>query len=119
MEIGLLIKSKIIDALVQYYGHVKTMEITINEFELARNPLKKPEKTKQPDFIIFIVNRNGHKIKAGAAWHREFEREGIVSEMISLSFDDPSFPNALHVTAFKGEDEYRWPITWRRRASTK
>lgn len=117
MELGFLIKSKIIDATVQYHGHVKTMEITIKEFELVRNPYKTAEKTKQPDFYIHVTNRNGDKIKMGAAWLREFERDGIISEMMSLTFDDPSFEAPLNVTAFKGDDEYRWPITWRRRAN--
>ena len=119
MEIGILNKSRIEEASIPFHGHVKTMELTIKEFELARNPLKKPEQdNKQPNYLIFAENRNGDKIKIGAGWHRDYERDGKTGEMISLTFDDPSFPAPLHVTAFKGDNEYQWPITWRRREKT-
>lgn len=118
MEIGLLIKSKIQDAYVLFHGNVKTLQHTIKEFELVKNPLKSQLNKSQPDYLINISNRDGEKFKIGAAWHREYERNGEFGEMISLSFDDPSFDSPLHVTAFKGDDEHRWPITWRRRNKT-
>ena len=117
MEIGLLIKSKFDDSSLKFHGNIQTMQHTIKDFELHRNSYKTEETPKHPDFIIYYKNRDGALIKIGAAWYREYIRNGISGEMVSLTFDDPSFDATIHATAFRGEDEYRWPITWRRERS--
>lgn len=109
MQIGLLIQSKILDADVPFYGNLKTMEITIRNFELKRNPYKKED--KHPDYNIYVKSVDGSEVSIGMAWHHKYVRNGIDGELISLTFDDPSFSSSLRVTAFKGEEEYRWPIT--------
>jgi uncharacterized protein (DUF736 family) len=96
-----------------FTGNFHTMEFSIDYFELIRNPFRSPD-TKRPDYLIYGRNAKADKVEIGAGWHREFLREGIKGEMISLTFDDPSFKNPINVTAFKGDDEDSWPITWRR-----
>lgn len=114
MEIGLLIKSKIPDADIPFYGNIKTMEVTLKNFELKRNPYKSDENSKHPHYIIYLKGLDNTEIAIGAGWYRTYVRNGVEGEMISLTFDDPSFKHSLNVTAFKGSDEYRWPITWKR-----
>lgn len=118
MEIGLLIKSKLNDETRLFRGNLKTIQHNIRDFVLCRNPLKNEDKPKQPDYIVYLDIQGEPLLKIGAAWHRHYERGGVSGEMISLTFDDPSFDAPLHVTAFRGDDEFRWPITWRRRQTT-
>lgn len=117
MDIGLLNESKL-DGNPRFYGHVKTMKLSLERFELVENPSRDPHNVKHPSYLILAKSSDGYEVKIGAAWHREYQREGRIGEMISLSFDDPSFDSALHVTAFKTEDG-SWPIQWRRRPEKK
>jgi uncharacterized protein (DUF736 family) len=116
MEIGLLIRKRH-ETDIKFYGTLKTIKHTITDFELYANPRKTADKPNQPDYVIYLPSEHGSPILIGAAWHREFSRDGVPGEMISLTFDDPSFDAPLHVTAFRGDDENRWPITWRRERS--
>jgi len=106
-------KSESEESNVIFTGTLQTLEFSLDFFELMRNPYKSPG-SKRPDYIGRIRNSKGDKIEVGLGWHREFVREGSKGEMISLTFDDPSFKHALHVTAFKGEDDNCWPLTWKR-----
>jgi uncharacterized protein (DUF736 family) len=117
MDIGLLTKTKL-DGNPRFFGHVKTMKLNLERFELVDNPSRDSSNPKHPAYLILAKSRDGYEVKIGAAWHREYERNGEIGEMISLSFDDPSFDSALHVTAFKTEDG-SWPIQWRRRQEKK
>ena len=115
MQIGKIIrfKSDSEENNLLFTGNFHTMEFSIDYFELIRNPFRSPD-TKRPDYLIYGRNAKGDKVEIGAGWYREFIRGGIKGEMISLTLDDPSFKNPINVTAFKGDDEDCWPITWRR-----
>lgn len=117
MEIGLLIRKRH-ETDVKFYGTIRTIEHNIVDFELTENPRKTPDRKNQPDYLIHLPTADGRMVLIGAAWHRTFQREGAEGEMVSLSFDDPSFDTPLHVTAFKGNDDDRWPITWRRQRAS-
>jgi uncharacterized protein (DUF736 family) len=115
MNVGKLSKSTIKseDNPVVFTGHIHTLEFSLDYFELIPNPYRSPG-SKRPDYSAYGRNAKGDKVEIGAGWHREFIRDGIKGEMISLTFDDLSFAKPIHVTAFKGDDENCWPITWHR-----
>jgi uncharacterized protein (DUF736 family) len=115
MNVGKLVKIIPLseETLEIYTGSIQTLEFSIDYFSLIANPFRSPG-TKRPDYLVYGRNPKGEKVEIGVGWHREFARNEIKGEMISLSFDDPSFKKPLHVTAFKDTDENHWPITWQR-----
>ena len=115
MNIGKLtrFKSNSEENNILFTGHIHTMELSIDYFELILNPYRSAD-SKRPSHLAYGRNSQGDKVEIGAGWHRDYIRNGVNGEMISLSFDDPSYKTPLHVTAFRGDDNDCWPITWKR-----
>lgn len=67
-----------------------------------------------PAYDVLAVGKNPES-KIGAAWLKKPNKpQSKISEFLSLTLDDPSFPTPLNVAAFpKGNGE--WDISWRRR----
>tara|TARA_B100000780_G_scaffold262761_1_gene216159 strand:- start:859 stop:1227 length:369 start_codon:yes stop_codon:yes gene_type:complete len=96
----------------ELHGEVRTLQLQ-QKIKLLPNPNKTNKDA--PDFIISALCFNGGDIQIGAAWRKTKDKIGAPPvHFISLSMDDPSFPNPLNVAAFKADDG-RYEITWRRR----
>lgn len=79
---------------------------------------KMPEATAngagRPAYDVFGVGRAG-PAKIGAAWVKPIKRgDSAGQKMISLSLDDPSFPTALHLSAFPGRAKGEFDVKWER-----
>lgn len=72
------------DSTILFTGFIKTMQLSIDYFELIRNPYKSPEKKAHPDYLIYVRNHEGEKVTAGAAWYKEFMKNGMKGEVICI-----------------------------------
>lgn len=71
--------------------------------------------SQAPTHVILTKNMHDDDVQVGAGWRRTINKPGKEPfEVISLTFDDPSFPQALNVAAFKNVDG-SWDVSFRRR----
>ena len=98
---------------IELKGEIKTLQMRIS-IRLVENRNKANDNA--PTYIITSPTEDGD-IPIGAAWLQRKQQIGDVDfEFLSITIDDPSFPNSLNVAAFKN-DNGGWDITWRRRQS--
>jgi uncharacterized protein (DUF736 family) len=61
-------------------------------------------------------SRSGKDVEVGSAWRKTIRSGAKVGEeFLTLTIDDPSFPSALNVAAFKNGRPGEWDVGWRRR----
>lgn len=92
-------------------GEIKTLQMHVRlKFVENRNKAN----DNAPTYIVTSPT-DGGDIAIGGAWLQRKQQVGDVEfEFLSITLDDPSFPNALNVAAFKNSNG-GWDITWRRR----
>ena len=96
----------------ELHGHMTTLH---NHLDLRLIP--EPGKTSDqfPDYKIYAVGSMGQETVIGAAWKKTKHKLGDeIFEFLSITIDDPSFPDKLNLAAFQNK-EGGWDITWRRR----
>lgn len=94
-------------------GNIRTLEISLN---LKLYPIAEIASADSPSYRVFASGKNGEEIEIGAAWKKTMKNPGkLGEEFLSVTIDDPSFPRALNVAAFKEPDGETWLITFRRR----
>lgn len=74
-----------------------------------------PQSADAPSHLAF-ADGQGPQVQVGVAWQRTLERGDQAGQpFFSMVFDDPSFLEALTVSAFprKGSEGW-WDIVWRR-----
>lgn len=112
MNIGKINKLNI-EGQEQLVGSISTLHMKL-KFRLEKNNNKQSDSA--PDYTIFAKGSDG-ETPVGAVWTKVIDKFGQEpQEFFSMSFDDPSFSNALHVAAFKASGAH-WDIVWRRRQS--
>src|ERR1051326_1997713 len=82
-------------------GYVSTLLYNF-QFQLRPNPPS--PNPNAPKYYIVSRGHAGADVTIGAGWVKTIRRgsnEG--EEFFTLTFDDPSFPKALNVAAFKNE----------------
>ncbi len=113
MNIG-KINKVMIDGQEKLVGHISTLNLKL-KFQLKKNENRQSDNA--PDYMILVKGVDG-ETPVGAAWNKTSQKFSLGDEpreYISMSFDDPSFPHALHVAAFQVGDGH-WDIVWRRKA---
>lgn len=111
MKIGYLDPVKRLDH-EELHGEVNTLQMQL-KIKLIPNFMK--DSDTAPDYNICTPGYSGSDIQIGAAWKKTKQQIGDVAfEFLSITIDDPSFPNTLNVAAFK-KDNGSYEITWRRR----
>lgn len=94
-------------------GEIATLSFSI-KFTLQENPTRKSGNSNIPDYLILVKNAAGTPIQVGLVWKKTSKKIGAsMTEYLSMSFDDPSFPKPLHVTAFENSED-TWNIVWNR-----
>ena len=69
-----------------------------------------------PDYSIIAKSRSGKDVEVGSAWRKTIKSGAKAGEeFLTLTIDDPSFPSALNVAAFKNGRPGEWDVGWRRR----
>lgn len=98
----------------ELHGEINTLQMQL-KIKLIPNNLKTSDNA--PDYIISAIGVTGQDIPIGSAWKKIKSQIGDVNfEFLSLTIDDPSFPNPLNVAAFQNADR-DWEISFRRRQS--
>lgn len=96
----------------ELHGEITTLH---NHLNVRLIPTGKPDFGESPSFKIHAFGSMGQETEVGAAWlKRKVKKDGSDFEFLSLTIDDPSFPEKLNVAAFKNQSG-GWDITWRRR----
>lgn len=96
-------------------GEIRTLQIHIRIF-LIENRNKVNERA--PDYIA-VSPAGDIDIPIGGAWIQKKSQIGDIDfEFLSITIDDPSFPNAFNVAAFKNNNG-GWDISWRRRQASQ
>jgi uncharacterized protein (DUF736 family) len=94
----------------QLQGYISTLQLKL-QFWLESSGMSKPN---SPAYHIFC-NSPGGKTQVGAVWKKISQKPGHPpSEFMSMTFDDPSFAQALNVAAFPNQ-EGGWDVSFRRR----
>lgn len=92
-------------------GYLKTLQLQLT-FWMEPTGMAGPN---APHYHIFTSSKGGGSAQIGAAWKKAFQKPGKPqTEFFSLTFDDPSFPQALNVAAFPNKDG-GYDISYRRR----
>jgi len=102
------------DETGKYEGLISTLTLDVR-FEM--HPVAQAGNPNHPTHEIVVPSRSGRPVRVGSAWLRTStrgERSGF--KFFSLSFDDPSMPQALNVAAFRRDGCLLWDVTWKRRA---
>jgi uncharacterized protein (DUF736 family) len=100
----------------ELHGELKTLQLAVK-----LRFLPEPPKTNDlaPDYKIYALGVTGEMTEIGAAWRKTKQQIGDVEfDFLSITIDDPSFPNTLNVAAFKN-NQGGWDITWRRRQANQ
>ena len=101
------------DSMGDLVGKIQTLDFDL-EIHLSINTQSTGDKA--PSHKIFAKSRSGNEFEVGAAWTKKIlTAEQYGKEFLSLTLDDPSFPRALNVAAFRNADDKSLDITWRRR----
>ncbi len=96
-----------------FVGKIQTLEMDIN---LALRATGEPASSRRPSHRIYAKSAQGRLTQIGSAWTKELKQPDRFGEpFLSLTLDDPSFPQALNVSAFKKPGTDNYTITWRRR----
>ena len=94
-------------------GDISTL---LHNFRFRLIRMLKSDNPSAPGYRAVTWNDNGIEIDIGAAWIKHIKRgEHEGDEFLTLTFDDPSFPNRLNVAAFKNDQTGDWDIMFRRR----
>jgi uncharacterized protein (DUF736 family) len=97
----------------QIYGEIHSLEIDL-QFRLASRSGQTSENS--PDYSVIAKSRSGKDVEVGSAWRKRIKAGAKVGEeFLTLTIDDPSFPAALNVAAFKNGQPGQWDVGWRRR----
>lgn len=96
----------------EFHGYIACLNLDLTLRLIASSS----QNSNAPDYIVMAKNETGRECQIGAVWKKQTSRnvDGVITDFLSLTLDDPSFARALNVAAFptgKGE----WDITWRRR----
>ena len=93
-------------------GYIRTLNFAC---EIRVTPNRNAELgSEAPTHIVTSPGQNSEFIEIGAAWEREMQRGPNAGEtFLSVTIDDPSFPNPINFSIFK-EADYA-VATWRRR----
>lgn len=97
-------------------GEIRTLQMAVKI-----RCIPEPPKTSDlaPDYKVYALSATGEQTAIGAIWKKRKQQIGDVEfEFLSITIDDPSFPTALNVAAFKN-NQGGWDITWRRRQATQ
>jgi uncharacterized protein (DUF736 family) len=94
-----------------FTGYISTLDIDV-QLRLKPTGNTSPD---APAYEVFALGNKQQEIKIGAAWLKQPNKpDSKISEFLSLTLDDPSFPHPLNVAAFPKE-KGEWEISWRRR----
>lgn len=110
-KIGAL-KSANNGGLDEWQGEITTLH---NHLSIRLAPTGNLPSGMAPAYKIFAFGSMGQETEVGAAWKKSKRKtDGTDFEFLSITIDDPSFPEKLNVVAFKN-NQGSWDITWRRR----
>jgi len=96
----------------ELHGEIKTLQLSV-KVRFVPEYLKNSDQA--PDYKIYAAGTTGEMTEIGAAWKKTKQQPGEPDfEFLSITIDDPSFPTALNVAAFKNK-QGGWDVTFRRR----
>lgn len=98
----------------ELHGSITTLQFNL-EFRLQENSYKRNNQNA-PDYLIMAKGHNDSFVQIGSAWLKKANHS--TEEFFSMTFDDPSFPNSLNVSAFPNNDG-SYNIVWKRRREQK
>ena len=97
----------------QIFGEIHSLEIDL-QFRLASRSGQTSQNA--PDYSIVAKSRSGKDVEVGSAWRKTIKSGAKAGEeFLTLTIDDPSFPSALNVAAFRNGRPGEWDVGWRRR----
>ena len=97
----------------QIRGEIQTLDLDLSIWLEGRSDTSSDQ---APAFSVLTKSRTGKPIQIGSAWKKTIKTgQRMGEEFLSLTLDNPSFPSALNVAAFKSERPGEWDVTWRRR----
>ncbi len=96
----------------ELHGEITTLH---NHLGIRLVPTGNPPSGMAPAYKIYAFGSLGQETAVGAGWLKTKRKsDGTDFEFLSLTIDDPSFPDKLNIAAFKN-NQGGWDITWRRR----
>lgn len=94
-------------------GSVKTLSLSL---ELVLRPTGEGTNSSRPSHRVYAKSGNSQYAEIGSAWTKEMTSPDKFGQtFLSITLDDPSFPQPLNVSAFKQPNSDEYAITWRRR----
>ena len=100
------------DGLSELEGKIETLAVQL-AVRLVCYPGQRTE--AQPSHRI-LARLGGREVQVGNAWQKRTKTGDRRGEaFLSLTLDDPSFPQPLNVAAFKTREGEGWVVVWRRR----
>jgi uncharacterized protein (DUF736 family) len=94
-------------------GYICTLRLNLN---IRLIKVAKSVNPNAPDYKIVAWGDKGVEAIIGAGWIKRMKKVGREDEeFITLTIDDPSFPQPLNVAAFKVANSDELEITFRRR----
>lgn len=107
------LKSITPDGMGEFIGHILSIDF---DLDIHLTPNESSNHPQAPSHNIFARSASGKEFPVGAAWTKSIKTADRYGEQfLSLTLDDPSFPRALNVAAFKNANGETWDISWRRR----
>lgn len=95
----------------ELHGAMTTLH---NHLTLCLVPNAQKTSDLAPDYKVYAIGSMGQETEIGAAWLKIKKKIGDVEfTFLSLTIDDPSFPDKLNITAFKN-NQGSWDIVWKR-----
>lgn len=97
-------------------GRIATLNFSL-DFWLARNPRHDADSPgSSPSLLVMAKGPRGEDVACGAAWARKAKGgPNPGSKFYTMTVDDPSLDQPLHVTLFKaGGDAGGFDVVWRR-----
>lgn len=114
-EIGRFYPTMDRDPLFELSGAIRTIKVELKLY-ITRGPT--PQNSRAPTHTAYALSEDGKRTAIGSAWTQRI-KQGTRSgeEFLSVSIDDPSFPDPLSFSLFQ-DGEIEWVATWRRRKAS-
>lgn len=101
------------DGISELEGKIETLDF---QASIRLAAVKSRASANHPSHRVVTRSASGGVAQIGSAWLKTANKaEHAGKPFLTLTLDDPSFPRALHATAFKRTDEDVWNVVWKRK----
>lgn len=100
------------DDLDHFEGRISTLQL---DLLIIVERTKNPRGERAPTHHVMTRTADGRAVEIGAAWMKEAKDARFKgTKFLSITIDDPSFPDKLNVHAYPQQGDH-WDIVFKRR----